>query len=213
MSTASDATPNAARPLDPTGPTRAERRVAEQPTTVMPDRRTTVARQRLAFGGIRWGSAFFGWLTAMGTAVLLTAVAAAIGGLAGLTTPAALTGYGITAGIVVLAVLFVAYLAGGYVAGRMARFDGVKQGFAVWLWSLIVAAVVTLLGLATGLRFTDPSMANGLPALPTLPEAFTAAAVVAGLLALGAALLGALLGGLAGMRYHRRIDRAGFEET
>ena len=31
------------------------------------------------FGGIRWGSAFFGWLTAVGLAVILTAVLAAIG--------------------------------------------------------------------------------------------------------------------------------------
>jgi hypothetical protein len=26
-------------------------------------------------------------------------------------------------------------------------------------------------------------------------------------------LVGALLGGLAGMRYHRRVDRAGFEDA
>ncbi len=35
---------------------------------------------RAAYGGIKWGSAFFGWLSAMGLAVLLTALLAAVGG-------------------------------------------------------------------------------------------------------------------------------------
>lgn len=39
-------------------------------------------------------------------------------------------------GIIVLGVIvLVAYYCGGYVAGRMARFDGMKQGLAVWLWA------------------------------------------------------------------------------
>ena len=48
-----------------------------------------------------------------------------------------LTGaYSWAPGVVVAAVvLFVAYVCGGYVAGRMARFDGIKQGLAVWGWS------------------------------------------------------------------------------
>ena len=43
------------------------------------DRHTVVARQKDAYGGIKVGSAFFGWLTATGTAVLLTALVAAAG--------------------------------------------------------------------------------------------------------------------------------------
>jgi len=37
------------------------------------DRNAVVQREKEQFGGIKWGSAFFGWLTATGTAVLLTA--------------------------------------------------------------------------------------------------------------------------------------------
>ena len=42
---------------------------------------------------------------------------------------------GIVGAIIVAVVLLVSYYAGGYVAGRMARFDGAKQGLAVWLWA------------------------------------------------------------------------------
>ena len=45
---------------------------------------------------------------------------------------------------------FVAYYCGGYVAGRMARFDGVKQGVAVWVWALVIAIIVTVLGAVGG---------------------------------------------------------------
>jgi hypothetical protein len=40
---------------------------------------------------------------------------------------------GIAGGIAMLVVLGIAYFAGGYVAGRMARFDGARQGVAVWI--------------------------------------------------------------------------------
>ena len=41
------------------------------------DREAVVAREKEEYGGVKVGSAFFGWLTATGTAVLLTALAAA----------------------------------------------------------------------------------------------------------------------------------------
>jgi hypothetical protein len=40
-------------------------------------------REKAEFGGFRFGSAFFGWLTAMGTTVLLTGLVAAIGSAIG----------------------------------------------------------------------------------------------------------------------------------
>ncbi|MBJ2121515.1 hypothetical protein I6N91_11055, partial [Arthrobacter sp. MSA 4-2] len=38
-----------------------------------------VAAQKEKFGGIKFGSAFFGWLTATGMTVILSALATAIG--------------------------------------------------------------------------------------------------------------------------------------
>ena len=47
----------------------------------------------------------------------------------------------------------------------MARFNGVKQGIAVWVWAAAIAVLV--------------------------------------------AVVGAVLGGRAGMRFHRNVDKAG----
>ena len=92
------------------------------------------ARQREEYGGINWGAAFFGWLVAVGVAVLLTGLLAAAGAAIGLTEssseaqstpPETLS---LAGAIALLAVLAIAYYCGGYVAGRMSRFDGARQG-------------------------------------------------------------------------------------
>ena len=101
-------------------------------------------REQERFGGFKFGAAFFGWLTATGTAVLLTALVGAIGTGIGLGSGATVDDaadaaadnagtVGIIGAIVLAAVLLISYIAGGYVAGRMARFSGVKQGIAVWI--------------------------------------------------------------------------------
>src|SRR3954470_4427599 len=43
------------------------------------NREAVLQRQQERYGGMKFGSAFFGWLTATGTAVLLTALLAAAG--------------------------------------------------------------------------------------------------------------------------------------
>src|SRR5699024_1928958 len=86
-----------------------------------------VANERARFGGVKVGSAFFGWLAATGMTVILTALLAGAGTAIGLATntdlgTAAGTADPVTigiAGIVALGVIvFVAYYCGGYVAGR-----------------------------------------------------------------------------------------------
>src|SRR5688572_7265547 len=49
---------------------------------------------------------------------------------------------GTGAGIAVVAILFLSYLLGGYVAGRMARRAGALHGFLVFLTGAIVLAAV-----------------------------------------------------------------------
>ena len=46
--------------------------------------------------------------------------------------------------IVLLVILFVSYYSGGYVAGRMARFHGARQGIAVWGWAVVIAMGLTV---------------------------------------------------------------------
>ncbi len=197
--------------------------------TSAPGRREVVKQQKERFGGIKWGSAFFGWLTATGTGLLLTALATAAGAVIGLGStpggagqaaeqagqaaqnPATVQTAGLVSAIAVLAILFLAYYCGGYVAGRMARFNGMKQGIAVWLWALLIAAIVAVLVGIAGSQFNILANLNSLPRLPVGEGDLTAAGIITALVALAASLGGAILGGLAGMRFHRRVDRAGFD--
>lgn len=227
MSTSYGATPPQ---NDPREPDRSADRVGDDRTgddRVAPgpaarDRESVVAREKEEYGGIKFGSAFFGWLTATGTAVLLTALAAAAGaafGLSGTTdaqdavdqaTENAET-IGIVGGIVLVVVLFVAYYCGGYVAGRMARFDGAKQGLAVWLWAVVIAIVLALLGLIAGSQYNVLSQLNTFPQIPVSASDLTTGGVIALVAAAVVSLVGAVLGGIAGMRFHRKVDRAGLD--
>jgi len=181
------------------------------------NRSQVVGREKDAFGGMKFGSCFFGWLTASGTAVLLVALAAGVGAALGLTQKVDVTSpataqtesIGFLGGIVVLAIIFVSYLAGGYVAGRMARFNGLKQGFGVWLWAVIVAILVAVAGWLAGARFDIFAQLNSFPRLPLNEGTLTTAGVIVAIGVVAVSLIGSLLGGLAGMRYHRRVDRAG----
>ena len=183
------------------------------------DRKLIHQREKEHFGGMKFGSAFFGWLTATGLFVILTALIGAGAALFGygsnLTTADLSTGSGelqaagITAAVVVGVILLVSYYAGGYVAGRMARFSGPKQGVAVWLWALIVAVVLTIIGLIAGNRL-DVSEQFGNLGVPALGD-LTGPGLIGLLIVAAIALVGAVLGGLAGMRYHRRIDRTDFD--
>jgi len=186
------------------------------------DRRAVVARERAEFGGMKIGSAFFGWLAATGMAVLLTALLAGIGVAIGLGTetdpgdaanqatnnPEAVS---LAGAVALIAILFVAYYCGGYVAGRMARFNGARQGLAVWLWALLVAIVVAVVAAVAGDKFDVLARLNGFPRLPVNEGELPTAGIVTALALAAASLVGAILGGMAGMRFHRRVDRAGLE--
>ena len=111
--------------------------------------------------------------------------------------------------IVLLAIIFVAYLTGGYVAGRMARFNGLKQGLGVWLWAVIMAILVAVAGWLAGAQFDIFAQVNSFPRLPVNEGTLTTEGIIVAIGVVAASLVGALLGGLAGMRYHRRVDRAG----
>ena len=175
------------------------------------DRTSVLNREKNAHGGVKVGSAFFGWLTATGTAVGLPGSAdlgRAVSQAADTATANAAT-IGVAGAVAVLVVLLVAYFCGGYVAGRMARFDGVKQGFAVWAWAVVIAVVVAVLAAVAGGEYDVLGRLNSFPRIPVDSGSLTAGAVVTVVAAAVVALVGAVLGGLAGMRFHRRVDRAG----
>ncbi|HZA04190.1 MAG TPA: hypothetical protein VE617_06480 [Propionibacteriaceae bacterium] len=180
-------------------------------------RSEVVARQKERFGGMKFGACFFGWLAATGMAVLLTALLAAAGAGLGLATgvdpnnptAAPIQTIGLVGGLVLLVIILISYFAGGYVAGRMARFAGAKQGLGVWLWALIIAVVVAVLGAVAGQQFNLLANVNGFPRIPANEGELTTAGVITAVAVVLLALIGAILGGLAGMAYHRRVDKEG----
>src|SRR5207237_564394 len=84
------------------------------------DRNSVLQRERERYGGVKPGAAFFGWLTATGTGVLLTALLTGAGAAVGVATnPQAGSSVqqatvGLAGGIALLCILFIAYYCGGY---------------------------------------------------------------------------------------------------
>ena len=171
-------------------------------------------RAREKFGGANLGAAFFGWLVAMGMTALLTGilavVATAIGYSENITQSEAQRAAGaftVVIAIVLLAVLLIAYYSGGYVAGRMSRFDGARQGVAAWIIGLVVTLIAAALGWVAGDQYNLLDRVN-LPRIPIPTDDVTLGGIITGVLVMLGTLLAAMFGGSVGQRYHNRVDRA-----
>jgi hypothetical protein len=172
------------------------------------------AEARDRFGGTNIGAAFFGWLVAVAMTVLLTgivgAVTAAVGSSVQLSQSEAereAGTIGLVAAIVLALVLLLAYYTGGYVAGRMSRFDGARQGLAVWVIGLVVAALAVGLGLLFGAEYNILQRVN-LPQVPIPTEQLNAGSIITALVIVVGTALAAIAGGKVGHRYHHKVDRA-----
>jgi len=183
-------------------------------------RRELLAQQKEEFGGIRFGAGLLGWFAATGFGLVMITifggVLAAWGGVAsGSTAMADLSAFtsdnadvlALTSGIVVLAIIFFGYLIGGYTASRIARFSGFKQGLATWLWGLVITIVLAVVVGVVGTQAGDSSSPN--PFVPSMDDLQSSS--LAGLIGLALVVVlsfgGAVLGGLLGQRYHRKVDR------
>ncbi|WP_139417794.1 hypothetical protein [Agromyces laixinhei] len=184
------------------------------------DREEAVALENERYGGVNVGSAFLGWVTATGATVVLIALVAAVtalvaamtGGVAEAATDVGgnLRAAGIWGVVILLVIWFVSFYCGGYVAGRMARYNGALQGVAVWAWAVVIALIMTVVGLIAGQNLSVPAGAS--PTLPFPEDQAAMAAVVSSIIVAVVALAGAILGGLAGMRFCRTVDREGLGE-
>jgi amino acid transporter len=169
------------------------------------------ARQHDEFGGINWGSAFFGWLVTVGMAAILIGLLSAAGAAFGLSDVDDTERIGVAGGILLVLVLAAAYYCGGYVSGRMSRFDGARQGIAVWVLGLAVTLVLALAGTLFGAEYNVFEQLN-LPRVPVDEGSLTAGAAVA-LVGVVVVTLGAAMGGgMIGERFHHRVDRVGYSE-
>ncbi len=91
----------------------------------------------------------------------------------------------------------------------MASFNGLRQGLAVWLWALLIAVAVAIVGVTAGSKYNVLAQLNSFPRIPVNEGNLSTAGIIALVVAAGASLFGALLGGLAGMRFHRKVDQVG----
>lgn len=177
------------------------------------DDRVGVAAARERFGGLDFPASIAGMLVAIASLLLLAGIAsAAVGaiafqtGIAGNEEELSL-GALITAGVVI----FLAFLFGGWAAGRMARYNGALNGFMVAVWFLVLSVALAVLGAVAGDAynlFGDLRVAEA-----SLPDWFSSDEMSAGAIISSIAfavlmVLGAILGGIWGTRMHRAADRA-----
>lgn len=172
-----------------------------------------VARER--FGGMHVGAQLVGMLTALALTVLLGGiVAAAAGSIAFETgiderlnaTAAEVSIGSVVAGIVVLAI---AFLIGGWAAGRMSRYDGGRNGLMTAVWFLVLGAVLAALGMWAGDEYNVAARVDLLPNWFGTwfdSDRVTTGAVVSGIVAIVVILVAGFLGGKLGERFHRRAD-------
>ncbi|MBD8609935.1 hypothetical protein IFT77_05505 [Frigoribacterium sp. CFBP 13729] len=182
-------------------------------------RRELLTEQKQEFSGIRFGAGLLGWLAATGFGVsvfvVFAAIASAVVAASSGSSSGGFRGYlgenaevlSITTGIVVLVIVFAGYFVGGFTASRVARFSGFKQGLATWLWGLVITIVVGVVGAVVGVQAGDQSAPNPMiPSLDDMSSTSVESFVFLGLLVV-LSFAGAVLGGLLGQRWHRKVDR------
>ena len=173
-------------------------------------------RRREEFGGLNWGAAVFGWLVAIGLGALLVGIVAAAGAALGLSEVSRSEArsnaetIGIVGGALLVGILALAYFAGGYVAGRMSRFDGARQGLGVWVIGLLATAALAIAGVIGGAEYNVLERLD-LPRIPIEEGDLTTGGAIALAAVLVGTLFASVLGGKAGQRYHRRVDAAGWD--
>jgi hypothetical protein len=164
-------------------------------------------------GGVSIGAILTGVVVALGALFVISAI---IGGvLVGADIQADDLGegveIGVSVGVVMIGAQFLAYMWGGYTAGRMARGAGAANGILVPVLALIllllVGAVATALGATAELG--PPFTATRLPVEDDLVLDWGVGIAIGSLLAM---LLGGLAGGLTGVRWHSRLERTVLEE-
>ena len=158
-----------------------------------------LAEARARYGGTSVPAVLGGALAGLGTASLLGGLASAVGLQVGQSTDEAAqaTEFAVGGAVAAVVVLGLSALPAGWVAGRVARFEGARNGL---LAGLVLALLVGLLG-----AVVTAAHAGALSPLSS-DGALTTAALLAALVGLTVSLLAGLLGGRLGARWHRHVD-------
>jgi cytochrome bd-type quinol oxidase subunit 2 len=179
--------------------------------TLVPDKPLAEPEQ-LSYRGFKFGAAFFGWLIMVSMLILLSAVVAGAAVAAyyilGYTKTDLEDSAGtvaISAAAAVVLVIMLAFYIGGYVAGRLARFDGMRQGFGVWMISLLLIVLACSVGAFLNSNY-DYTGRIDRPEVPLTDDSLLTGGLITAAALLMLPLLFALLGGRTGQRYHDKID-------
>ncbi|CAN5875362.1 hypothetical protein BH23ACT11_BH23ACT11_25480 [soil metagenome] len=173
-------------------------------------------RLRDIYGGIDWLASFLGFLLALVAGAFLALIAGLVLVPLGFAVDFSVENLGpaaITALVLVGVLLFLMYFFGGYVAGRLARFDGGLNGAMVILWTVLFAVLLVLAG-GIFSAFLPTTVAEQIQSTfqnalqPTFDNLVAQGALGIGILVaiVLVALLASFLGGRVGGRYHRDID-------
>lgn len=151
---------------------------------------------------IRWRSVALGFLVA---AVAGSLISLLVGGLYGLVDEPPAEGGEITAGFVVISSVsgFLAYLAGGFVAGRSAGYSGGLNGAMTAVFGLTLGLVVAVILAILGITF-----AEGV-AMPPANFGVAGGVLVAGLILFLVNLFGGYVGGKLGEPSRPEVRRLG----
>jgi hypothetical protein len=164
-------------------------------------------------------ASLLGMFTGLGVLVFLSAlIAAGAGGIdyqlnvlnaEGALDEASAVGLGVAA-----LVVFVSFVAGGFAAGRMARYSGGLNGLGAGLWMILLVAIFAALGAWVGAEYNAFSGAD-LPNWFAQVDAdeLTTMAIVASAVLVAVTLLGGYVGGRFGEIYHTKVDAAIVEAT
>ena len=169
-------------------------------------------RMPLARGGVSFGAILTGVVVSFGALTLLLAIAGGILAATGTADDIAdisgeeVVNAGIGAAIVLVIAWFLAYLWGGYTAGRMGRGAGFLNGLLVPIVAVLLLVAVGAIAAALG---ADAELNNPLDTvrLPVEENNLLDFGTGVGIGILVAMLLGAILGGMLGARWHTKLER------
>lgn len=173
-------------------------------------------RLRDIYGGVDWLASFLGFLLALVGGAFLATITGLILVPLGFAVDFSAADLGpavITALVVLGVLLFLTYFFGGYVSGRLARFDGGVNGIMLVLWTALLGVLLVLAGgifsgflPAPVVERIQGFLQNSV--LPGFNNLVAQGAIGIGILIalVLVILLGSFLGGKLGARYHADID-------
>jgi hypothetical protein len=169
-------------------------------------------RMPLARGGVSFGAILTGVVVAFGALSLLLALAGGI--LAATDTIDEVTSVsgedavtaGAVTGVVLVVAWFLAYMWGGYTAGRMGRGAGFLNGLLVPIVAVLLLLAVGAIASALG---AEAELNNPLDnvRLPVEESNLVDIGTGLGIAVLVAMGLGSIIGGMLGARWHTKLER------